>query len=522
MIYDPVLGLFNYALQFGVLIYFAHAVLKAGIMHDKEMPNMIPNFWFRRLDFNEARNQSFGSFPYCMNSTRYHYASDETNDDKLKCKQSMFDDIVSQEPDRAYVMTFEKFQSARTTDCSEQNNCASAHPQSTVLNDGNPFVIQESKGDYSCTCIEVRNFIPISPESIGLGIHHAFETSPKFGGGLRGSTAVPGKKSSPITTIRRKAHFDGSDGKTQTEGPPPLVFQPGKPISVSVKQLLDFAFAKDPDAPDYVSPLDQRTSQHDDYGVQQPFRRLSGVTLDLDFVYHISTNQEGGVQGQVECDLEVSYSEGMVSWMPPIQITNQRDIDHETSVRRDYTTIVKRGVLIRMHAKGQVSQFNIYNLVDALVQLVVLLPLASTVVIYFAIYAPQMLNPRQAIYKAAVKEELDYDREMSKFAATAALATAQFDQWCVPFAVVWRGVKLSLCMVMQLLLHVRPASDKSPFSLYCFSGTKTTMGNSTVTNSRASLSVSTLVLKKLDSTMRWRKSSRVRSSLLLIPTGANH
>jgi hypothetical protein len=341
----------------------------------------------------------------------------------------MYDDIVSKELGRAYVMTFEQFTSARTVNCSEQNTCAGSHPYGTVLNDGLPFVIQEAQGDYSCTCIEARNFLSVGPENLGLGIHHTFETSPKFGGGLRGSTAVAGKETSPVTTIKRKPNFDNSES-SGTVGPPPLVFQPGNHISVSVKQLLDIAFAKDPDALDYVSPLDERMRVTHP-GELAPYRRLSGVVIDLDFVYSISAKASGGVREQVTCDLEVSYSEGMVSWKPPVQITRQRDIDHESSVRRDYTAITERGVLIRMHARGQVSQFNFYNLIDALVQLAVLLPLATTVVVYFAIYAPELLNPRQAIYNAAVKEDLNYDREMSKFAATAALATATFQKWDV-------------------------------------------------------------------------------------------
>jgi hypothetical protein len=56
---------------------------------------------------------------------------------------------------------------------------------------------------------------------------------------------------------------------------------------------------------------------------------------------------------------------------------------------------------------------------------VVLLPLATTIVVNIAIY----LHPKSRIYQPAVKQAFHYEHEMSKFAARAALATAQFKRW---------------------------------------------------------------------------------------------
>ena len=70
----------------------------------------------------KSETKSFSQFPYCHNESYYHI-SDAGTDDKLRCKQAMFDDIASQELGRAYVMTFEKFQNARTVNCSEENSC---------------------------------------------------------------------------------------------------------------------------------------------------------------------------------------------------------------------------------------------------------------------------------------------------------------------------------------------------------------------------------------------------------------
>jgi hypothetical protein len=62
---------------------------------------------------------------------------------------------------------------------------------------------------------------------------------------------------------------------------------------------------------------------------------------------------------------------------------------------------------------------------SAIIQLFVLLPLCTTVVLFIA----TSVLPRKDLYDPAVSESLNYDRELSKFAATSALVTAQFQSW---------------------------------------------------------------------------------------------
>jgi hypothetical protein len=123
--------------------------------------------------------------------------------------------------------------------------------------------------------------------------------------------------------------------------------------------------------------------------------------------------------------MEVSYSDGIVGWTLPVQVQHQRDLASERYFDREYTELYQRGVLVRFHVKGKVTQFDWLLLMNSLVQAVVLLPLATTIIVNIAIY----IHPKSQVYQPAVKQAFHYEREMSKFAARAALASAQFKRW---------------------------------------------------------------------------------------------
>eukprot|EP00935_MAST-01C_sp_MAST-1C-sp1_P001365 g1365.t1 len=123
--------------------------------------------------------------------------------------------------------------------------------------------------------------------------------------------------------------------------------------------------------------------------------------------------------------MDVSYTDGLVGWTPPVQVLGQRDLRHELDASRNYTELYHRGISIRFDSRGRVRQFDWALLMNSLVQLAVLVPLATTIVVNIAIY----LHPKSSIYQPAVKQRFHYEREMSKFAARAALATAQFAAW---------------------------------------------------------------------------------------------
>jgi hypothetical protein len=302
-IYDPVLGVADKLLQVLVVAYVVHLIWSTRSWEYVEVAEGFPTFAFERSTFNGDRNRSFDEFRYCANSSYDYYRPDEKNhkqhlaywnDIEVSCKQSMYADIISADQSSARISTFEKYTLATTTNCLDQDTCVRHADKSQILNGGQPYILKEhNKGSYSCTCLEMRNYFPIGPENLGLSVHHTFTESTRSSS-LRGSSTsspddVPSSSSkthlAPIeTTLIRKQGFDD---RTYTRDP--RTFKSGQAIHVSFTELLDIAFATN--STKDGSPLDERVSGSSvalaDGEFANPFRRVTGVTLNVDLVSDI-------------------------------------------------------------------------------------------------------------------------------------------------------------------------------------------------------------------------------------------
>ena len=101
----------------------------------------------------------------------------------------------------------------------------------------------------------------------------------------------------------------------------------------------------------------------------------------------------------------------------PGSIRKPRSLNFESSYDRQWTEVQRRGILVRTKASGVVRRWDPTAVMAFVISVLVFLPYVNTMVVGIAV----LLSPRKHVYENASNEKLDYDREMSRFAAQAAL-----------------------------------------------------------------------------------------------------
>jgi hypothetical protein len=309
-------------------------------------------------------------------------------------------------------------------DCRDSNVCETTSDESTILKNGinNQFVFktEEKKDMYTCGCLELRNYLVVAPEHVAIKFFHNFQASQKIGNHVRGSTTTSNGRFSPKTSVYWKDEPD----KLIAE------YEPGLPITYSVKELLDitgkslddemdreFASLREEVVGDDGTPRDQPA----------PKRRVTGLVINMELIYDITAAKEGFTSDDTaKADLHISVTDSFTSWNPDVQMHERQLFDKTTGkYTRVYSELLNRGIMIRFTAKGKVQTFDWNVLYFNIISLLVLVPFVNKFVIAIA----KFISPKREFYKKGLLEDLDYDHEMSKFAATSALITAQYKLW---------------------------------------------------------------------------------------------
>jgi hypothetical protein len=398
---------------------------------------------FVRLDFNSMRNKSFADTEYCdapkydyfppTPENRRHDPSSYWNDNKIACKQAMFADLISLDASNqnAQLMTFEKFTRGVTQSCRASDKCERQSNRSTVLKggggaDGEAFVLREKdiggEEEYSCTCLEYRNYFAMRPEGVGLKLHHNYTTGFEK---INGGSMSMDKTLAPITIVKRKPNIDHKVySRTKAfNSPDPK----GQAVRLSVKEILEFAFA----VPEGTvrSPLDERVTSGGVAlveGEKPPFRRLTGVQINMELTYKIEMDYSKSKPiARPVCELQISYAKGMTSWLPPAQIHEQISLNTEQTYDRTYTEVLRRGIVFNITSRSEVWTFSWKHIFELLIEIAVVLPLVTVVTELLARY----VHPNKRVYAPAIRQPLQYEREMRRFAAMSALASSAFKSW---------------------------------------------------------------------------------------------
>ena len=392
-----------------------------------EVPEGSVLYDIERGNFNKERNADpHTKLPYCnAQQSTYEYTPkppvrNDTakpdgwywNDNKLACKQLNFAEVVKKTPDAAYITTYQKETLSTVYDCNAPPYSSIPttvdHPygdcrnplvrdvaddaQSTVLlnpmgrnPDGSPreqytFRTEESPGTYTCTCLELRNYLVVTPEHVRVRFHHSFQaTSEKIGFGVAGSTTQ--RKDDSWMSPRTKVYWKNDmDNKLDEH-------EPGSSLSYTIKELLNFTTRKgdgecDDDESD-CGDLDSRISTtlaDVAEGTEPPKRRVSGVILNMELVYDVDASLE-----ESSAKLIISVTDTITSWNLDPQMHERQVFDHTTGkYTRKYSELLNRGIVVKFSAKGRVLKFNWQVLYFNIISLLVLLPLVNTGVIFIA------------------------------------------------------------------------------------------------------------------------------------------
>jgi len=376
------------------------------------------------------------------------------NDDKIGCKQINYAELKTKQSATAYLTTFQKetlttsyicdgfqhpvtgattvgfnrvnyesWQNGRTYDC--QDFRESSDDKSTIIGKADlskHFRTTEHEfGEDSCACLEMRNYFSVAPESIGLEIFHSFRGSEIMHSVA--ATSMVDSKYSPTTFVVRDPRMDVREGLIDI--PAGLAerlkvpFEPGQPISFSLKELLQIAGA---DLDDAVDPNTVPLRP----GQPIPKRRVTGVRLNIDLVYSIEV---GG--SEPTCEMRVSFDDGLQSWSQDAR-THQRHSISETwdtarnnGVLKQYSEVVNRGIVVQFQAKGIIKKFDFFQLMNVLTQGLVLFPLATFVVYFLAI----TVSPRRKLYSPAINSHFNYEKELGSFGISSLFVVSQYAAW---------------------------------------------------------------------------------------------
>jgi hypothetical protein len=337
------------------------------------------------------------------------------------------------------------------------------------MNNNYTFRTEEKANVYTCACLELRNYLVVAPEYVGIKFFHNFQASQLIGKGVSGSTTTPFGKFSPETSVYWK---DEPDKKLAT-------YAAGDPIRYSIKELLDitqtdidaamdrqFASLREAVA---ATPPDGETRDQ-----PAPKRRVTGLLVNMELIYDVKSATSSWEGSNVaKADLLISVTDSFTSWNPDVQMHERQLFDKTTgNYTRVYSELLNRGIMVQFSAKGRVLRFDWNVLYVNLIALLILLPIVNKLIILIAkMFSPKkviflllrIINQYQKVsvasvdseldpydirltltyhlhfphldpihkefYKKGLLEDLDYDREMSKFAASSALVMAQYKIW---------------------------------------------------------------------------------------------
>jgi hypothetical protein len=401
------------------------------------------------------------------------------NDDKVRCKQLNFAEIYKKDASEGYVVTYQKetYSSVKRcetlppttkTDCNHPDirqapdTVSTIVPKADALETGKYHFPTKESFDYtSCTCLELRNYMAIAPEYVAVSFFHNYQTPQAFDGGLSGSSANKregneGKKH-PDTFLRKKDPCSKDGCWVDVEASrldslnPQIVFTKdrskskfaaGQKIKLLVKSLIDIA-SVDPKTGEIDSSFLERSpssngpkllKEGDIPGAPAqpgPARRIYGLSLNLDLHYDIQAADSWNDHATAECDLLVSFDDGKVEWSLDAQMHERQSFNDDytdpdkKSYQRVYSELLNRGIMIRFNPMGKVAEFRALEMFNVIIQGLVLLPFATTIVMFFAKY----VVPKKDLFATAVQSNVDYDREMSRFASQCLLSSFVFQQW---------------------------------------------------------------------------------------------
>ncbi|CAL57726.1 P2X purinoreceptor [Ostreococcus tauri] len=277
---------------------------------------------------------------------------------------------------------------------------------------------RESAAGTAGVCYYKRQteLLAIGAEHVSLGITHEFET--------KGHAAKM-----PKTYVRRS-------GSTETV----LTFEAGRPIEMSLKQILDVAQVDlDKRYADQTANIGKDVSGEygrGDDATRTPMVRLGGVRIFASIKYYnydlhskdASDTLSKGNTPYAILEVEPTFTwTGLgqgISYRPSEPGAINDPIDQQTGKPKGYLMDMYRyGVFIDVTTSGIVGVLNVVYIINVIVSGLVMLKVANSVCDMVAMY---FLGARSLMYKSHMNEELNFEREAAKFAVQGILSMPSF------------------------------------------------------------------------------------------------
>eukprot|EP00210_Caulerpa_lentillifera_P008652 g8251.t1 len=429
LIKDWRLGVLLRALQVAIVVYVLTDVFQKASYLTVEVPTGSVTVWPDGMSMEEkvvefARQREAvkdGKLIYCKDPDRYDFHWNGVYHGDFKCSFLKSANLFIKGESQAFVTTSMRVEKLHFYSQIGTEECAEMERRR---------LIGSQSG--ACAYSEQQSYFPIRPEDITLNFIHSYRTS----------SVVDKKGTLPRTIIKAPDFSDEVIEVNAKEG-----------LKLTLDRLLKIAginLDKRLDEQDNNPCKDRSQANFTNGAIEYPHARLSGITLQMTFNYYtrkLAPEPYSKVTGEhseaVICIVEVvpqnkwSLLGSEIRYMmnepsDPLFLTTDdvRDdgliVVNQSEILASQTDFQRNGVSLIFTTSGSIGRFDISSLINALVAGSVLLAVAQMITTYFAIYA---LGLSSELYKAFMKETVNWRQEYARYAAQAFVAGHAFMQY---------------------------------------------------------------------------------------------
>ena len=377
---DIRLGILNRLLQLAVIIYTIYNLFYYEIYYKSETPNgYLTSFWAETGDLYEYQrnyssylnnsltntlsnnysntNQEDDEFYYCNNpDVNYIYALPYWDYSNASCINLPYSEMYAKGENQIFYMTMFTENDIKLYNC---KNDSYINSYLARMNQTMKCQISD-KLDGNCLCQNYKNYFTIGAEKMKFVFDYKYSTTFEKGGNYEDESS-----------ISVESHIYNSDGELYK------IIGKNQNIKFTLDELLKIANI-DLNTPN--TAVDRSLLSNYVTGPIHPLKRITGIDIIMNidcYNYKLFTEED---YGTTICKIKPSLNEGWSSKGSHINYLLYPDVSDENSYSIYYDRY-KYGVKIKFMFSGQIGQFNIYNLINALISSIVLTGTVTTIII---------------------------------------------------------------------------------------------------------------------------------------------
>ena len=440
-IIDWRLALTNYVLQVLIIFYVVYSLVAGKAFLQKEVPiGRVSNWGNGNADFDSIQEltrastamttttlggKSYNLLPCAsgapanaLEDYKFNYSAAWDYAD-VRCAYLTPAELITKRVDGGIFVTTHITETVTYREPKSGSSCAATVNFQDGANNAVSVPVVKANGTAGvCYYSKQIDWLAIGAEHTSIGITHEFETA---------EGAYDAKM--PKTYVRRK-------GETEDL----LVFESGRPIELTLRQILDVAQVKlDERYEDQVANVGKDVSG--EYGrgadaARTPKARLGGVRIFASIKYYNynlharNTKEEVAEHGSTPyAILELEPTFTWTGLGQKISYRSLRDniddpIQLGDGMPKGYLSdMYHYGVFVDVTTSGVVGALNVVYIINVLVSGLVMLNVAKSICDLLAMYG---LGTRSLVYKSHIIEETNFEREAAKYAMQGLLSIPTF------------------------------------------------------------------------------------------------